>query len=250
MHEALAHVGHRQRHAHARLDQIGQRRIGRVAPFDDEPDRGDGLAQVVGDRRERRRGAGDRECTAHDGCAEAIASPGVHATRTRASRGIRRRRSAGLRCARSDQYRRSVCIELELDDLIVERGVQAPRERQERAIGNALADRQARRRVEARRVGRIDEGRRQLERVEADRLLRDLRPLRSRSDWSAPASRGPSGCRSASGSSPAGCAVRARSSVRCTSLSSSARTSAGRQRRIGLELQVAHPLGRARPRRR
>ncbi len=81
VHEALAHVGHRQRHPHARLDQIGQRRIGRVASFDDEPDTGDGFAQVVGDRRERRRGAGERERTAHDGCAEAVLHR-VHATST------------------------------------------------------------------------------------------------------------------------------------------------------------------------
>ncbi len=100
VHEALAHVGHRERHTHARLCHIGQRRIDRVAPFDDEADGGDGFAQVLGDRCARRRGAGDRECAAHDGCAEAILHR-EHATRTRASRGIQRHTSAGLRCVKS-----------------------------------------------------------------------------------------------------------------------------------------------------
>src|ERR1700688_3004874 len=48
------------------------------------------------------------------------------------------------------------------------------RERQIGAIGNPLADRQPRRRTDARRAVRVEEGGRELERIHADRLLQDL----------------------------------------------------------------------------
>ena len=224
MHDALAHVGHRQRHAHARLHQIGQRRIDRVVPFDDKPHNGDRLAQVVGDRRPRRRGAGDRERAAHARRAEATLHGG-HATSKRVPHAEFDRVGLLVFVARDQPVQAVGLVELELDDLIVERRVQASREREEGAIGDSLADGQPRGRVESRRVVRIDEGRRELERVDANGLLEDLADFgreRAGQRLRRPGRQDVAcvwvGARAARSSGA--------TSVRCTSLRSSARTSA------------------------
>ena len=46
--DGLANVGHRERPADLRLDDLHERRIGRLVSFEYEPHRGDTLAEVVG----------------------------------------------------------------------------------------------------------------------------------------------------------------------------------------------------------
>ena len=134
-------------------------------------------------------------------------------------------------------------VELELDDLVVERRVEAARKREECAIGYPLANGDARRRVDARGVARVEKGRRRWK-VSPTVCCRTLPTSAEIGLVSAWVARAPSeislcvwfGSRSARTSGA--------TSVRWTSRQQKRehRRSAGR---VGLELEIVHALGRS-----
>ena len=64
--DGLADLGHRERPADLRLDDLHERRIGRLVSFEHEPHRGDALAEIIGHggvrraAQRRRQPQGDR----------------------------------------------------------------------------------------------------------------------------------------------------------------------------------------------
>ena len=170
--DGRAHSQHRQRLADARFDQLEHRRIRQRHARDFDAHVGDGAAEVL--LGARALGAGST--------ATQQRRPRSGEQRRQQPRASERvpladfERVGAVLVLRQHPRQRVALVELEQDDLVARRRRQAARVGQEDAVRDALADRDARRRVEveARRLLiRIVQQRRDLERVDAEGLLDD-----------------------------------------------------------------------------